>query len=128
MDEKIDLKLYSPNSFSELEHIWKRLEKGNDMTPFQSYDWYKGLNDLYKKERVKRIFRKWEYIVAFRFNEPVLIAPIQIVNIGMQIKVIGLRRGFYLIGRSGYTDYANFIYKSFDKNAFEEVLEYLIQR
>lgn len=128
MDEKIDLKLYSPNSFSELEHIWKRLEKGNDMTPFQSYDWYKGLNDLYKKERVKRIFRKWEYIVAFRFNEPVLIAPIQIVNIGMQIKGIGLRRGFYLIGRSGYTDYANFIYKRFDKNAFEEVLEYLIQR
>lgn len=46
MDEKIDLKLYSPNSFSELEHIWKRLEKGNDMTPFQSYDWYKGLNSI----------------------------------------------------------------------------------
>ena len=41
---------YDIKSFSKLEYIWKDLERGKDMTCFQTYSWYKMLNECYVPE------------------------------------------------------------------------------
>lgn len=117
---------YTPNQFNKIEGIWKSFENGTDMTVFQSYEWYCWLNTAYEKERVKNIFRKWIYFVCFDDDEkPLLIAPIQIVSFGKKIKGIGVEKAAYIIGRKKYTDYMNFIYKDFDKDAFDYLLTYI---
>ncbi len=117
---------YTPEQFSELEQLWTPLERGKDMTVFQSYKWYKWLNTAYTKEKMKNYFRKWVYLVCFNdHNIPVMIAPIQIVRIGKSIKGVGLDRGAYFIGRKRYTDYMTFIYNQFNPDAVDCIMEYL---
>lgn len=58
-------------------------------------------------------------------DAPKMIAPIMIVPVGGQYKSVGLSRGAYFIGRQGYSDYLNFIYKDFSEEACKEVFTYL---
>lgn len=37
----MNIRVYTPKQFAELEQPWKQLEYGKDMTVFQLYDWYK---------------------------------------------------------------------------------------
>lgn len=120
---------YTPKDFHNLEPSWRRLETGDDMTAFQSYDWYYYINKLYFKERIKRLFRKWRYLLVLENDIPVLIAPICIISTGLFFKRgekrYGLQRGCYFIGRCGYSDYLNFIYDEFSAEALAFVLSYL---
>lgn len=96
------------------------------MTPFQSYEWYKGINDLFIRERKKNIFRRGRYIVLYdEKNNPKFIAPIQIVHTSVSYNKIGIKRGFYFIGRCGYSDYLNFIYNNFEEEYLEVLGDYL---
>lgn len=119
------IKKYNPEQFNELKIAWKELESGNDMTVFQHYDWYKYINALYEKERAKKIVRKWIYILVTENEKPLMIAPIQIIKAGAQYKNLGLARGAYFIGRQGYSDYLNFIYKDFSEAAVQTIFDYL---
>lgn len=121
----MEIKVFSPREFDKIEYSWKKLECGPDMTAFQLYDWYKNINALYFKEKTKKIFRRWVYVLAEENGEPVMIAPIQIVKISIGHKQLGLPIAFYLIGRQGYTDYLNFIYKDFSEEAVKAILGYL---
>lgn len=119
---------FSPENFTELEKYWKPLEDGNDMTVFQQYDWYVNINQLYLNERFLNHFRECVYIVVLDGDKPVMIAPIQVIKVGVNIyykNSIGQNRGFYLIGRNGYSDYLNFIYKDFSEQAAQMVFSYL---
>ena len=115
---------YSPKQFKELESSWRLLEKGSEMTVFQSFDWFKNINELFFRENIKKIARKWVYyLVSDENNNPLMIAPIEIVKIGLQYRAIGLARGAYFIGRQGYTDYLNFIYDAFNEDVMDLILK-----
>lgn len=116
---------YQLNGFDRLEVYWRNLECGKDMTAFQSFDWYRNINSLYQLERVKNCYRKCRYIIVFSNETPILIAPLEIRTVGVGYRRYGAPRGIYFIGRVGYTDYLNFIYKDFDANAFRYLIDYL---
>ena len=124
----MQIKIYSPREFSALESDWKTLETGSDMTVFQSYDWFVNINNLYFKEHIKRLFREWIYVVVYENEEAVMIAPIQIVKLGLQYKNLGLARGAYFIGRQGYSDYLNFIYNKFSYSAVKKIINFLSEK
>ncbi len=118
----ISLKFYGNKNFEELKDIWAELEKGEDMTIFQSYIWYKGLNSQYNTG----CFRKWEsavYAVAYKDGKPCMIAPIHIKKLGASYKGIGSSAGAYIIGKWGFADYLNFIYREFDADCVEEIVK-----
>lgn len=116
---------YGIDEIGSLEQIWRPLEKGGDMTAFQSYDWYKNLCTLHRKERTKNLFRKFRFVVVSRENVPVLLAPFEIHTFGIGYRNYGAPRGVYFMGRLGYTDYLNFIYDTFDCQALEIILDYV---
>lgn len=124
----MDIKVFSPEEFDKIEYAWKKLENGSDMTAFQLYDWYKNINPLYFKEKTKNFFREWIYVLAEENGEPFMIAPIQVVKIGFSCRGYGVKKAFYFIGRQGYTDYLNFIYKNFSTNAVKAIFQYLKDR
>lgn len=119
------IKGFSADQFDQLEKDWRNLEKGAEMTAFQFYDWYKILNEFYFSEKKKKPFRDFVYVVAYENDKPVMIAPIQVIKVGFQIKNIGFRPGFFFIGHETYSDYINFIYDEFSENAVDEILSYL---
>ena len=45
---------YNKEQFPQHQKDWKRLQKGNDMTIYQSYAWYKMLNEQYAPEDTKQ--------------------------------------------------------------------------
>ena len=109
-----------------LESFWRDLEKGADMTAFQSFDWYKNLAALYQQEQTKNLFRKHRYILVLKEERPVLLAPLQINPLGIGYKKYGAPHGVFFIGRLGYTDYLNFIYDVFDSDALEALIGYVV--
>ena len=122
------IKEYDPNQFIELKEYWLQLENGKDMTAFQHYGWFENINNLYFKEHIKKLFRFWKYFIVFNDDgQPLLIAPIQVVKVGLFFKNIGLKKGAYFIGRQGYSDYLNFIYDDFSDEAVDFLFEYLLK-
>lgn len=121
----MDIKVFSPEEFDKIEYAWKKLENGPDMTAFQLYDWYKNINALYFKEKTKNLFRKWLYILAEENGEPLMIAPLQVIKFSIGYTQIGVPPAFYMIGRLGYTDYLNFIYKEFSEQTAEAILKFV---
>lgn len=117
---------YTPSQFENLELHWKRLEKGSDMTAFQTYEWFKNVNKLYYQEKFNRLFRKWIYILVTDGEKPILIAPIRLQFIGKSYKyIIGTNRGAHLIGKDSYSDYLNFIYDDFNPDALKFIFSHL---
>lgn len=118
----------SASNFNEVEKYWKPLENGPDMTVFQLYDWYKNVNQLYLDEHFLNHFRECIYVIATEGERPIMIAPIQVIKFGVNIyykKTIGQNKGFYLIGRNGYSDYLNFIYDDFSEEAVDAIFTFL---
>lgn len=124
----MEIREFRPSEFSALEKHWRVLENGRDMTAFQQYGWYKIINGSYREEKAKRIFRKWLYLLVTDNEKPLMIAPVQLVRAGIYFKGAGIRRGVYIIGRRTYSDYLNFIYKSFEPEAFNMITDYLKRR
>lgn len=80
---------------------------------------------MYFREHTKNIFRTWIYVLAEDEEKPIMIAPIQVIRLGAEFMGIGLERAFYFIGRQGYSDYLNFIYKDFSEKAVLCIFSYL---
>lgn len=116
-----EIKFYGSSEFEELKPYWEKLQTGDDMTVFQQYIWYYGLNRQY----LCKCFKPWEsavYAVAFKNGEPAMIAPLHIKRLGCSYKGIGNSAGAYFIGNWSFTDYQCFIYREFDKDVFEELI------
>ena len=120
----IEIEIYTHNDFDKLEKDWVRLQSGKDMTVFQQYIWYRGLNDQY----VNKCFKSTEkaiYVVAKKDGAAKMIAPIHVKRFGLSYKGIGDSAGLYIIGKWGFTDYLNFIYDEFDADCADEIFSYL---
>ncbi len=100
-----------------IEKDWRRLETGNEMTLFQSYDWYKMLIDFYVPKDTKH----YESVFALvkKAETICIIAPLWIIK--KNFRFIN-KKGVYLLGRDSYSDYLNFIYNSFDSKAFDYLI------
>lgn len=117
-----------PDAFERLEPHWRSLEKGSDMTVFQSYDWYHQINIISQKERTKGLFRRLRYIMVSKDGIPSLIAPLEVRRAGIGYKGYGAPKRVYFIGRIGATDYLNFIYDNFDPDALDALIGYVMQK
>ncbi|MCQ2484938.1 MAG: GNAT family N-acetyltransferase [Clostridia bacterium] len=105
------------------------MEKGLEMTCFQTFDWYKIINRHFMAEKKKAPFRSGTYVLLTDDNDaPLMIAPIQIVKKGFYFKGIGMMKGFYFIGRQGFSDYLNFIYDDFKDEYLREILKFVSKK
>ena len=108
---------YNREQFPLLKEEWRKLEKGVDMTYYQSYDWYQMLNEYYVPEDTHNYSSV--YAVLKKEDRIIMIAPFWIVK--HTFKWVN-KKGIYLLGHEGWTDYVNFIYVDFDS----EGLTYLL--
>lgn len=117
----ITVKFFGPEQFSELKNIWEELYLGDDMTCFQNYYWYEGINKLYLDNAFSSN-NSAVYLLAEDDGLPIMIAPFHIVKHGISFKGFGINKGIYFIGTQTHTDYLNFIYKDFSSDAFNKII------
>lgn len=102
-----------------LRESWLILESGNDMTYFQSYDWYEMLVTLNKKKH-------WWFDIVFadikKGQRTVLIAPLMVVKYRV---CKNYKKGVYFFCNQGWSDYCNFIYEKLDTDALDALFDSL---
>lgn len=109
------IKYYKISEFAQLAKNWRHLEKGEDMTYFQTYDWYEMLVSLNYK---KILFAEIIFAEVTENNAPILIAPLFITKNNFYKNY---PKGAYFFGNQGWNDYCNFIYKVFVGDALQEL-------
>lgn len=113
---------YANGSIELLKETWLMLEKGDDMTYYQSYNWNKIVQQFTPqiKGRCKSL-----YLLVRQGNTPLLIAPLWIIT---KTHLLVNKKGAYLVGRKGWSDYLNFIYEDCSDDVFKIVFEYIHHR
>lgn len=103
--------------FYSLESDWRRLEKGPDMTYFQTFHWYEMLANFSKDIHGKK------YEIAFAVgkedSEVKVIAPLWVIKRTFRRYNY---KGVYIFGSEYWTDYCNFIYDTFDGEMVDSIL------
>lgn len=111
----LSISRFSHKEFGSLREAWTQLESGRDMTAFQSFEWFTLVNEHFAGERLSRsVTRAAYYLVTDAVGEPVLIAPLRIHLVPLSK---GHARGIHLLGRNGYSDYLNLVYREYDPSA-----------
>lgn len=93
-----------------IESDWRRLEKGRDMTYFQSFDWYKMLAT--KNRMTGGRCHEIVYVIVKEADTVVMIAPLWIIKKTFRIFN---KASIHIFGSGTWTDYCNFIYDVFDE-------------
>lgn len=118
------LEIYNYNQIDCLKDEWEILYKGGDMTFYQSYEWYQMLRSYSLKDNLLH-----ENIFAVCRNEQkeiVILAPLWILRHSLFWPFN--RKGVYLLGREGASDYLNLIYKELHQEALEFLLKELSKK
>lgn len=115
--ELFSIEYYKKEQFYLLQEDWKRLEIGSDMTYYQSYDWYEMLNEHYVPDDTSDYISI--YAVLKKDNVVIMIAPFWIVK--HTFNWVN-KKGIYLLGHEGWTDYVNIIYYNFDSEGLSFLL------
>lgn len=115
------IKYFYPSEIFQIKDAWRKLEKGDDNTYFQTYTWYSGLLSLVLEDG-------WLYETrvagVYKDDEIVLIAPLFIIK-----HTFGLNKsGMYFWGRCGWSDYLNLIYEVFIPQAYEFLINDLVKK
>ena len=107
---------YSQGELTQLKKDWKLLEKGKDMSYFQTYDWYESINDITpsKGEVV--------FVEVIKSEKAILIAPLWILR---HTYLLVNKKGCYFWGKDGYSDYLNFVYSEFDGEALNTLFVFI---
>lgn len=109
---------YNKEQFPLLQKEWRNLEKGIDMTYYQSYDWYEMLNEHYVPNDTSNYSSI--YAVLKKEKIVIMIAPLWIVK--HNFRWVN-KKGIYILGHEGWTDYVNFIYLKYDKQGMSYLLK-----
>ncbi len=107
---------YAQQELALLRKDWLLLEKGKDMSYFQTYDWYESINDVIPNKG--EVF----FIEVLDDDKAILIAPLWILR---YTHLLVNKRGCYFWGKDGYSDYLNFIYSEFDGQALTALFTYV---
>lgn len=107
---------YNQRELTQLRKDWQLLEKGKDMSYFQTYDWYESINDIIpsKGEVV--------FVEVTKSEKAILIAPLWILRHNY---LFVNKKGCYFWGKDGYADYLNFIYSEFDGKALSALFAFI---
>lgn len=110
---------YTDISIEQLKEAWLILERGNDMTYYQSYKW----NVIVQRftPRYKGICRLL-YVVVKLDESIVLIAPLWLITNSF---LFVNKKGAYIAGRRGWSDYLNFIYANCSNDVFKVLFDYI---
>jgi len=113
--KKID---YLPiSSFKDLSKDWQRLEHGQEMTYFQTFNWFSSFLSVIPKDTANYESR---FAILKTDGQVRIIAPLWIVKRDFY-KVN--EAGIYLLGRGGWSDYLNFIYDDASDEDFAFLLK-----
>ena len=104
MELRYSTRYYTLGSFCDIKEEWETLQKGPEMTYFQTYDWYKSLLSCASSDTNKYESR---FVALFKDSIVKVIAPIFVIK--HSFNFIN-KRGIYLLGYGGWSDYLNFIY------------------
>lgn len=118
------IEYYKYSQIESIKEDWEQLYQGKDMTYYQSYDWYLMLRSYSLKDNLlhKNIFA----LCRNEKGKAILIAPLWILR--RSIWWPFNRKGIYLIGREGASDYLSIIYQEFHDDAFDYLLHELCQK
>lgn len=114
------ISVFKREELSILRNEWLFLEKGSEMTYFQSYHWNYMLT-----QKTPADSKNCEAIYCLVKNQdgvPLLIAPLWIIKSTFRIFN---KKGVYVIGRQGWSDYLNLIYQDFDSHAVSFLIRWL---
>ena len=82
------------SSIDEIRKEWLLLERGKDMTVFQSYNWNYLQEKYYKeKSRLYKFLVKYEYWVVYKEKVPIIITPLMVCRFNVHIGKFGFIRG-----------------------------------
>lgn len=127
--EKINIEMVEIKSLSDLEEmaeIWRRLEKGGDMTVFQSHEWNKLLLEEEKKKYLSSLLSTVMVIKISKSGTVLGLLPLVVQRLSNKTKWFGRKKGLYILGHSSYSDYLNLVYEDgFDDACFNELLKYM---
>jgi len=118
-----NIKYVPAKDMERIQDEWKALETGEEMTLFQSYEWYQMLLEKYIPEDTKNF--ESVYAVVEANGKACMIAPLWIIKRSFRILN---KKGGYIIGRFSFSDYLNFIYLTFDADAFDFLMKDLRRR
>lgn len=127
--ENVSVKAIEINDSLDLEKLcdtWKKIEKSEDMTIFQSYNWNCLLFEEEKKKRLSNFYTKIVVVVVEANDETVGILPLIIQKHGNKTKWFGRNKGLYILGNGSWSDYLNVVYSdSFKIEYFKALIDYL---
>ena len=117
---------FAAADFPKLREAWERLEQGEEMTVFQSYEYTGMLLEHFKRSTAKRLYSKAVFLCAYDAGDrPVMIAPLRVKPRAIGIAGKGIKKGAELLGAYALMDYGNFVYRDFDPEAAASILAYL---
>ena len=101
---KYQVKEFTSSNFTLLKEEWLKLEKGEDMTYYQSYHWYESIMKFMPE---KKGYYGSVFLCIYLENQLQLICPLWVVY-----KTINFvnKKCVYILGRQGWSDYLNVIY------------------
>ena len=117
---KYNIRYIEAKCLNIIKEEWMELQTGKEMTFFQSYQWHKMLLEHY----VPTDTREFEsiYAIVESNGHPCMIAPLWVVK--KTFRFLN-QKGRYLLGRCSYSDYLNFVYQTFDPDAFDYLINNL---
>lgn len=105
-----------------LESYWKKLEKGMEMTAFQTFLWQRLLTREWLGWKLHALYSRVVVYVAADGRKPIMIFPAIIYKISTKNRWFGAKKGVYLMGQGSYSDYMNVIFSRFSPAAFEAIV------
>ena len=104
-----------------LKETWEKLEKGKEMTTFQTYEWHRLLLKELHGWKLHALYSRVMIYVACDQDQPVMIFPAIVYKFSTKTKWFGQPKGVYLMGQGSYSDYMNVIFETFSSEAFEAI-------
>ena len=116
---KYQFKTFTSSNFHLLKEEWIKLEKGEDMTYYQSYHWYESIMKFMPE---KKGYYGSVFLCIYLGDQLQLICPLWVVY-----KTINFvnKRSVYILGRQGWSDYLNVIYDNCSTDAFQVLFNYI---
>ena len=120
---KLSVDFFSIDEYNQLEKDWRKLERGHDMTIFQSYEWYKMFVE--KSVPSDTLYYESVFVVVKENGVTSLIAPLWIVK--KTFRIVN-KKGIYILGRDSWSDYLNFIYDSLTLDMVKILIDAVCKR
>lgn len=121
----MQIEKYEFKDLHKLKKEWEKLEKGQDMTAFQSFNWNKLLSEEFYSNDYNRRFAKVIYYVLRHEGTVIAIAPLVIQKKTLKLSWFGRKKGIYILGIESYSDYLNFIYSRLTENELRYLVNFI---